>query len=75
MNDWHAPVLVSAQGLWWYSLHREMDEGSVVSEKRLTTWTRASVEGGYVHVKEHYAERPDIRGGGRIGWGDIITAL
>ena len=52
-----------------------MDEGSMVSEKHLTTWTRASVEGGYVHVKEHYAERPDIRGGGRMGWGDIITAL
>ena len=52
-----------------------MDGGAAVSEKRLTTWTRASAEGGYVHVKEHYAERPDICGGGRIGRSDIITAL
>jgi hypothetical protein len=66
MNDWHAPVLVSAQGLWWYSLHRE-----VVSEKRLTIWTAWS----NVHVKEHDAEGPDIRGGSRISRSDVITTL
>ena len=74
MNDWHALVLVSAQGLWWYSLYGEMDGSAiVVSEKRSTI--RTACEGSDVHIKEYDAEGPDIRGRGGIGRSDIITTL
>ena len=52
----------------------EMDGSvEVVSEKRASRWT--ACERQDVHVEEHDTERPDIRGGGRIGRSNVITAL
>ena len=74
MNDWHVLVLVSAQGLWWYSLYREMDGSAIeVSKKRSTI--RTACKGNVIHIEEYDAKGPDIRGRGGIGRSDIITTL
>ena len=74
MNDWHVLVLVSAQGLWWYSLYREMD-GSAIKVSKKCSIIQTACKGNDIHIEEYDAKGPDICRHGGIGQSNIITTL